>query len=1077
MLDFLEVRIMMSKRGFVEAVVLFAFFFLVSPAMAATPWLHTDANLIKDPCGNVVVLRGLDTIDIGSVELWRGGVNALIDRVTNKNNTEGNSPGWYPRVIRLAVYPQAETDTSGPWYFETNHDDYYNNLLRPVVDHCKEKDIYAIIDWHFVGDNTYDRVPETNTFWAYMAPKFANDSHVLFELFNEPGNTSGSTDAQDWATCKPNMQTWINIIRDSAPNNLILVAGPSWSQEIGPAADDPLTGTNIVMVAHIYPGHWHSSSQSWYLNHIDHCLTRYPVFMSEWGFRGSLSGNLQGTIADYGQPLSDWREARKISNTAWVTDYSWQPEMFNSSWNLLVGSGEMGGFTKDLLYNFRNADQPVGETIPPEAPTGLAATAGNSTVSLDWDDNLESDLDGYNVYRSTTSGGPYNKLNGSLVSSSDYIDNTASGARTYYYVVTAVDTSSNESDASDEVWATPTDTVPPAVPAGLAATAGNQTVSLNWNNNAESDLAGYNVYRSTTSGSGYVKINGPLLSNSDYIDNSVSNGTTYYYVVTAVDTSSNQSGYPSEVSATPHIITDVNIIGSWVSGTSHTKENGTNRALIFTAHDENNTTVSLTSVTYGGQAMTKVIDRIVSSSSTWAYVVAYVLNEAGVAAATNNNFVTTWSGTPSAVGYASVFLGNVNQTTLIGASDSNGTTSSAVDPIKTNPLAANNGDMVILAATCGNSGSYTLPADYNEGIDQTMNSTATGVTGHKIARAATETPSADHSSSVNRQVIIGFVVKAAAQSDPPPAAPTGLAATGGIGMITLDWNDNAEPDLNGYNVYRSTTSGSGYAKRNSSLLSSSDFNDTNVLNGTTYYYVVTAVDFNNHESGYSNQASAMPAVTAIGTGSALSEWWTGIPGADVNDLTSNVNFPDNPTGRELLTKLEGPVNWDDNYGARIRGYLHPIADGDYTFWIASDANSELWLSTDSNSANAVRIANVPGYTGSREWNKYPEQESAAIPLIGGQKYYIQVLHKEDTGNDNVAVAWQGPGITQQVIDGLYLSPCCLKFADFAGLAAQWDQSGCNIGNDWCNGFDFNRDGLVTIGDLEAFTESWLLGTD
>ncbi|MFH1371832.1 MAG: cellulase family glycosylhydrolase [Planctomycetota bacterium] len=102
------------------------------------------------------------------------------------------------------------------------------------------KDIYAIIDWHYVGDNTYDKVSQTSAFWSYMAPRFANDSHVLFELFNEPLNTSGSTDAQDWATCKTDMQTWIDIVRASAPNNLILVAGPFYSQLIGPAADDPL---------------------------------------------------------------------------------------------------------------------------------------------------------------------------------------------------------------------------------------------------------------------------------------------------------------------------------------------------------------------------------------------------------------------------------------------------------------------------------------------------------------------------------------------------------------------------------------------------------------------------------------------------------------------------------------------------------------------------------------------------------------------------------------------------------------------------------------------------------------------
>jgi beta-lactamase superfamily II metal-dependent hydrolase len=96
-----------------------------------------------------------------------------------------------------------------------------------------------------------------------------------------------------------------------------------------------------------------------------------------------------------------------------------------------------------------------GDTTPPAAPTGLAATAGDGTVGLDWDDNGEPDLDGYNVFRSTTSGSGYTQLNGALVTTSDYSDDTVSNGTTYYYVVTAVDTSSNESAASSEVSATP----------------------------------------------------------------------------------------------------------------------------------------------------------------------------------------------------------------------------------------------------------------------------------------------------------------------------------------------------------------------------------------------------------------------------------------------------------------------------------------------------------------------------------------------------------------------------------------------------------------------------------------------
>jgi hypothetical protein len=68
--------------------------------------------------------------------------------------------------------------------------------------------------------------------------------------------------------------------------------------------------------------------------------------------------------------------------------------------------------------------------------------------------------------------------------------------------------------------------------------------------------------------------------------------------------------------------------------------------------------------------------------------------------------------------------------------------------------------MVIVAATCGNSSSYTLNNGFTEGIDQTMSSTATGVTGHKSATGVPETPSATYNTGPNRQVIIGFVVNA-----------------------------------------------------------------------------------------------------------------------------------------------------------------------------------------------------------------------------------------------------------------------------------------------------------------------------
>ncbi len=396
----------------------------------------------------------------------------------------------------------------------------------------------------------------------------------------------------------------------------------------------------------------------------------------------------------------------------------------------------------------------------PLPPTGLSAMPGNSTVSLDWNDNNESDMRGYNVYRSLTSGSGYTKLNGGFLTSSNYIDSTASGARTYYYVVTAIDTSNNESNDSNVVSATPTDTIPPAAPTGLTAISGNSNVILDWNNNSESDMNGYNVYRSTASSGPYTKLNDTLLTSSAYNDNTALNGTTYYYAVTAVDIASNESAYLTPVSATPGVY--VELAGSWTTGTSHTKESGTNRALLFIAHGElAGSDINLGSVTYGGQAMTKVTDRnIGSGTGTRAYAAAYILNEAGVAAATNGTFTPSWSGTaPTDYGYTSVFLRNVNQTTLTGAADSNGTATSTPNPIKTNLLSTSNGDMVVLAATCGNPGTYTLNNSFIEGNDITINSTMTGVTGRKTGTGAAETPSATFSGTVNRQMIIGFVIK------------------------------------------------------------------------------------------------------------------------------------------------------------------------------------------------------------------------------------------------------------------------------------------------------------------------------
>jgi hypothetical protein len=93
----------------------------------------------------------------------------------------------------------------------------------------------------------------------------------------------------------------------------------------------------------------------------------------------------------------------------------------------------------------------------PMAPGGVIATPGDDTVGLDWNDNTESDLLGYNVLRSTVSGGTYTQLNVTTLLLSAFTDNTAVNGTTYFYRVEAIDTDTNVSAPSLDTEATPDD--------------------------------------------------------------------------------------------------------------------------------------------------------------------------------------------------------------------------------------------------------------------------------------------------------------------------------------------------------------------------------------------------------------------------------------------------------------------------------------------------------------------------------------------------------------------------------------------------------------------------------------------
>lgn len=98
------------------------------------------------------------------------------------------------------------------------------------------------------------------------------------------------------------------------------------------------------------------------------------------------------------------------------------------------------------------------------------------------------------------------------------------------------------------------DSTPPDPPAELSGNSQDGAVELNWGAVEADDLNGYNVYRSESeigNVSDLSPINSERLSDTTYTDEEVTNGTTYYYLVTALDDSDNESGASNEAKVTP----------------------------------------------------------------------------------------------------------------------------------------------------------------------------------------------------------------------------------------------------------------------------------------------------------------------------------------------------------------------------------------------------------------------------------------------------------------------------------------------------------------------------------------------
>ncbi len=94
---------MKTNKKAIKAVILCLFVCSLTPVYAATPRLHVDGNKIKDPNGNVVILRGIDMMDLGATQDWYGGATAMIDRITNKSDSQGIPPAGIRKPLESTL--------------------------------------------------------------------------------------------------------------------------------------------------------------------------------------------------------------------------------------------------------------------------------------------------------------------------------------------------------------------------------------------------------------------------------------------------------------------------------------------------------------------------------------------------------------------------------------------------------------------------------------------------------------------------------------------------------------------------------------------------------------------------------------------------------------------------------------------------------------------------------------------------------------------------------------------------------------------------------------------------------------
>lgn len=222
--------------------------------------LSVKNGQLVDKSGKGYQLRGMSTHGL----TW-------FPEFVNESAFKTLRDDWNTNVVRLAMY--VDEPGNGQCYMGNKSGSL--ELLEKGVDICIKLDMYVIIDWHVLNPGDPSKYTnEAKSFFETVSKRYAKHPNVIYEICNEPnGGASWS------GNIKPYAEKIIPVIRKNAPNSVIIVGTPTWSQEIDKPLSDPLNYKNVM-----YAFHFYAATHAGLRSNVENCVAQgLPVFVSEFG--------------------------------------------------------------------------------------------------------------------------------------------------------------------------------------------------------------------------------------------------------------------------------------------------------------------------------------------------------------------------------------------------------------------------------------------------------------------------------------------------------------------------------------------------------------------------------------------------------------------------------------------------------------------------------------------------------------------------------------------------------------------------------------------------------------------------